>query len=184
MGFNFPGLDFDSDSEGGGGGRGGSEGGNPHNNPAGVNPPRQQTFNVGLGPTFMGTVTVLENNEVHSKKLASDGQMVHGTTVMLGYKDNSSGYVDFEWIQTVRLTVGGKKSIFNDPRYRKDNGFPFYYTADEYDDPKRIPKDYDEYFFDGPFRHESSIAQKFEAELSLVGRTKNWHICAINNFNI
>ncbi len=104
-----------------------------------------KTFFVGIGPKFIGTITVLDERLYHTDIYINIGT-VYGIALKLAYKDNNSGYKDFDWIQTIRTTNTDDKNVvsnvFNDPEESDDppdEWRPFYYTDLEYNDKRRIP---------------------------------------------
>jgi len=148
-----------------------------------------KTFIVGTGPTFIGTITVLDPRLYHTDIYVNIGT-VYGIALKLVYKDNNSGYKDFDWIQTIRTTNTDNNNVvndvFNDPKESDDppdEWRPFYYTDLEYNDKTRIPAGFDEFFEDAPARRiESQFNQKLEAELSLVARDKTGLFRALITF--
>ena len=129
--------------------------------------------NVGIGPCFLGTVTVLDFRKFNTTKTNLSGTRVFGVALSLGFTNNNnfSEYTDFNWIQTARVKMAdGTTKVFNDPEIPDDDN-PFYNTAkDRLKYP--IRQGYDQDFDDGPSRPKEWFDQKWEGELSLVGKNK------------
>ena len=93
----------------------------------------------------------------------------------IAFKNLESDLTDFDWIQSVRYTTNGKTKTFNDLEIADDDK-EFYYTDKQYND--KVGRDFDfrfdECFYDGPNRQiKQNVNQKWEGELSLVGRDKD-----------
>jgi len=117
---------------------------------------------------------------IHSKgiqvitfKEYNDGRR-GGVEIELGYIDGGSGYINFQWVQTITTNdpLGNAKSPYNDPQ-PPDDDLPFYYTKAE------LPfvtnkRGFDVIFRDRPKRSLSKDVS-WSAELVLVGQKDGYY---------
>lgn len=130
--------------------------------------------NIGTGPIYFGRIDITEYNSVNPGWLSPPH---HGVTIRLSYLDNNSGFSEFEWVQTVIRSTDDDNiatETFTDPKNSKAAGhWPFYYTVQDYNDPKfEPPPGYQEYFYDQPCCKDRKKYQFFQAELTLLGVNK------------
>jgi hypothetical protein len=129
--------------------------------------------NIGTGPSFIGRLDVMNYGKENPGYFRLPH---HGLTIRLSFKDNNSGFVAFEWIQTVTVTQDKpeKETKVDTHSQIGDHDWPFYLSdkdlQDSFFDP---PSGYDDYFIDTPARTDNGFIQSFNAELTLLGVDKN-----------
>ncbi len=151
----------------GGGGGGGGNGNNQKELKTGDH------VDIGTGPCFIGRLDVMNYGKENPGYFRLPH---HGLTIRLLFKDNNSGFMAFEWIQTVTATQDKpEKETKVDTRSEiGDHDWPFYLSDKDLQDPFFDPPNgYDDYFIDTPARTDKGFIQSFNAELTLLGVDKN-----------